>query len=360
MRILIEAVLSAAISISGLCGAEPYLIPASLPRPLDTDSAAVSDTADECPGVPDSPDACDAALSDALRDITAPAAAARENRLGQADGTAANTDVTAGQSVAANESGAANESSAANESGADKASDDAANPYGDSADCGDADGGTDGTADVAADGTAHASTDVYGRYSRAEYLGYTDDSPIYVYDHSTGCTITTTLGEYVEGVCRAEMPRYFETEALRAQAIAARSYAVYKLIQGPPDAEHGRACVCNEPAHCCAYRSAEGEYTDEATEAAADTRNIIVTYDGMSICAAWHARSAGHTRSAVDVWGGNAPYLVSVPTEEDSAACLGHGVGMSQYGALAMAERGLTAEEILMHYYTGCELSLLG
>ena len=51
---------------------------------------------------------------------------------------------------------------------------------------------------------------------------------------------------------------------------------------------------------------------------------------------------------------------LSVPTEEDSAACLGHGVGMSQYGALAMAQRGLTAEDILMHYYTGCELSRLG
>lgn len=86
-------------------------------------------------------------------------------------------------------------------------------------------------------------------------------------------------------------------------------------------------------AHCCAYRSAEGAYTDEATAAASETRNTAVTYDGMSICAAWHARSVGYTRSAVDVWGGNAPYLVSVPTEEDSAACLGHGVGMSQYGA---------------------------
>ena len=351
MRILIEAVLSAAISISGLCGVEPYLIPASLPRPLDTNSAAVSDTADECPGVPDSPDACDAALSDALRDITA---AARENKLGQADGTAANTGSAAEKPAAANASDADKTEAGASgqmnltdatdaKNAANEASDDSAELY-----------------SGAEDGAARASTDSYGRYSRAEYLGYTDDSPIYVYDHSTGCTITTTLGEYVEGVCRAEMPRYFETEALRAQAIAARSYAVYKLMQGPPDAEHGRACVCNEPAHCCAYRSAEGEYTDEATEAAADTRNIIVTYDGMSICAAWHARSAGHTRSAVDVWGGNAPYLVSVPTEEDSAACLGHGVGMSQYGALAMSERGLTAEEILMHYYTGCELSLLG
>ena len=77
----------------------------------------------------------------------------------------------------------------------------------------------------------------------------------------------------------------------------------------------------------------------------------------MSICAAWHARSAGHTRSAVDVWGGNAPYLVSVPTEEDSAACLGHGVGMSQYGAKVMAEDGDDYRAILAHYYTGCELT---
>ena len=221
----------------------------------------------------------------------------------------------------------------------------------------DAFSGSSDTAAADASG-GYVTTDEYAEDT--VYFGYTDDSVIYVYDHTTGSTITTTLGEYVEGVCRAEMPRYFDIEALRAQAIAARSYAVYKLMQEPPDAEHGRACVCNEPAHCCAYRSAEGAYTDEATAAASETRNTAVTYDGMSICAAWHARSVGYTRSAVDVWGGNAPYLVSVPTEEDSAACLGHGVGMSQYGALAMAQRGLTAEDILMHYYTGCELSRLG
>ena len=338
MKILIEAVLSAALSISCLCGAEPYIMTSTVPQPLERDTSTLSEHGESQALAPSSPEQYDAALSDALRDITAVAAEARENSLGHADAvdsspSDADTEIC---SVPENITTAA----------------------------------ADPEAFVGSDDTAAADTngeyDTSGEYEPNDgyaadtvYFGYTDDSVIYVYDHTTGCTITTTLGEYVEGVCRAEMPRYFDTEALRAQAIAARSYAVYKLMQGPPDAEHGRACVCNEPSHCCAYRSAEGEYTDEATAAAADTRNITVTYGGMSICAAWHARSVGYTRSAVDVWGGNAPYLVSVPTEEDSAACLGHGVGMSQYGALAMAQRGLTAEEILMHYYTGCELSRL-
>lgn len=333
MKILIEAVLSAALSISCLCGAEPYIMTSTVPQPLERYTSALSEHGESQALAPSAPEQYDAALSDALHDITAVAAETRENSLGHAD------------AVDSSPSDADTEISSVPESISAAATDpDAFSGSSDTA-AADASGGYDTTDEYAED---------------TVYFGYTDDSVIYVYDHTTGSTITTTLGEYVEGVCRAEMPRYFDIEALRAQAIAARSYAVYKLMQGPPDAEHGRACVCNEPAHCCAYRSAEGAYTDEATAAASETRNTAVTYDGMSICAAWHARSVGYTRSAVDVWGGNAPYLVSVPTEEDSAACLGHGVGMSQYGALAMAQRGLTAEDILMHYYTGCELSRLG
>ena len=304
----------------------------TVPQPLERYTSALSEHGESQALAPSAPEQYDAALSDALRDITAVAAETRENSLGHAD------------AVDSSPSDADTEISSVPESISAAATDPDA---------------FSGSSDTAADASGgYDTTDEYAEDT--VYFGYTDDSVIYVYDHTTGSTITTTLGEYVGGVCRAEMPRYFDIEALRAQAIAARSYAVYKLMQGPPDAEHGRACVCNEPAHCCAYRSAEGAYTDEATAAASETRNTAVTYDGMSICAAWHARSVGYTRSAVDVWGGNAPYLVSVPTEEDSAACLGHGVGMSQYGALAMAQRGLTAEDILMHYYTGCELSRLG
>ena len=47
------------------------------------------------------------------------------------------------------------------------------------------------------------------------------------------------------------------------------------------------------------------------------------------------------------------------PREEDAGTCLGHGVGMGQYGALSMAERGICARDILLHYYTDCRLSLL-
>lgn len=329
MKILIEAVLSAALSLSCLCGAELYLTPTALPRPLPSQSSGgIPEVCEEISTLPNVPQSCDAALDEALRKI-----ASTGNRQASCEPSEQTSSVRQEDST--------DSTGAPSHDRADTAPD-AEKTYTE----------TDANA---SDDTSSADTDVYP----AVCLGYTDDSVIYVYDHSTGCTISTTLGEYAEGVCRAEMPGYFDTEALRAQAIAARTYAVYKLMQGPPDSEHGRACVCNEPAHCCAYRSAEGLYTDVATQAVADTRNIIVTSEGMSICAAWHSRSVGRTRSAAEVWGGYAPYLSSVPTEEDAATCLGHGVGMSQYGALSMAERGICARDILLHYYTDCRLSLL-
>lgn len=186
--------------------------------------------------------------------------------------------------------------------------------------------------------------------------GITDSSVISVYDHGTKSYMRMTLREYTIGVTAAEMPVNFGTEALRAQAIAARTYAIYKLSRGSSCEEHPNAAVCNAPAHCCAY---SGTAPEEVYAAVDDTANTVVAYDGKCICAAWHSSSDGYTRAAENVWGGRVAYLCSVPTGESRGA-YGHGVGMSQYGAADMAEKGAAACDILTHYYTGGILMRIG
>lgn len=256
------------------------------------------------------------------------------------------------------------------------------------------------------------------------------------------------LGTYLAGVVRAEMPAAFEMEALKAQAVAARTYTLYKLQSG---GNHGEtADVCTDHACCQAYLNAEAARANWGDRAAAyeakvesavrETDGEAILYGGVPILAVFHSSSAGRTRAAGEVWVNDLPYLrpvdspepgdripnyysrVEFPSEElkakllaafpeadlsgsmedwlkdpaaDSAgnvgtvsvggvaakgtqvraalglrsACFtweaqeggmaffvtgyGHGVGLSQYGASAMAAAGADYREILTHYYTG-------
>lgn len=256
------------------------------------------------------------------------------------------------------------------------------------------------------------------------------------------------LGEYLVGVVRAEMPASFQPEALKAQAVAARTYTLYKLRTG---GNHGdTADICTDSTCCQAYlaegqaRTNWGEDADvnekKVEAAVAETDGQVILYGGMPILAVFHSSSAGLTRAAGEVWLNDLPYLQAVPSPEPSdaipnyysrveftaeefrqrilaafpeaelsggveswlgdaavdsagsvatlsvggvkvkgsglrsalglrSACFtweaqdgklvffvtgyGHGVGMSQYGANAMAEQGADYREILTHYYTG-------
>lgn len=261
------------------------------------------------------------------------------------------------------------------------------------------------------------------------------------------------LETYVAGVTAAEMPASFPEEALKAQAIAARTFAQSRRICGGDDV-HPDADVCDDYTHCAAYldleTQAEEQWGSEAEEwkqkieeAVRQTSGQIVTYGGEPITAVFHAACGSETESAADVWGADVPYLVSVDSTGDDACpdytssvtfgaeefrqimlrkyedinltgmpetwftdftrtdagnvlrCTvggvhakgttlrsllglrstnftvsttetsitfettgyGHAVGMSQYGAKAMAEQGSTCNEILTHYYTGTEIS---
>ncbi len=255
------------------------------------------------------------------------------------------------------------------------------------------------------------------------------------------------VNEYIWGVTAAEMPASFEPEALKAQAVAARTYALRRAAV--PNTNHPDADVCGDHTCCQAYISPEqaaanwGDnaeaYTAKITRAVADTGLEVIRYQGALIDAVFHSSSAGSTQDAVAVWGGSVPYLVSVKSPEGEevpnfhsevslsaeefrstllaahaganlgddpqwwfgevqrtaggsvsqiniggvllgggevrslfglrsanftveakgdqivfrAAGYGHGVGMSQYGANAMAKQGKGYQDILSWYYTG-------
>lgn len=199
--------------------------------------------------------------------------------------------------------------------------------------------------------------------------GINDYSTVSVYIHGSEQTVQMSLHDYVTGVVASEMPIYFDSEAIRAQAIAARTYAIYKIISNQDSNEHPGIYLCDATSHCCAYTSKSSSYDKwgesgssiiQTSEAAVyDTENKVITYDGSCICAVWHSSSVNQTKNAKDVWGSPVAYLCSVPTFEKDRSASGHGVGMSQYGANDMASQGFCAEEILQHYYTGCLISLL-
>ena len=98
------------------------------------------------------------------------------------------------------------------------------------------------------------------------------------------------LETYVEGVVAAEIAASFPVEAIRAQAVAARTYAVYKLGRGRP-AAHPEADLCDDYRHCAAYRdaaaaAAAGGDLSRVRQAVQDTAGQILTYEGAPIAGA--------------------------------------------------------------------------
>ena len=144
------------------------------------------------------------------------------------------------------------------------------------------------------------------------------------------------LEEYLKGVVAAEMPAEFEAEALMAQAIAARTYAYGRMLKiyTPKDDKHSGADICTDSLHCQAWMSKAdamkkwsiffaGRYWKKIENAVAETKGIIITYNGVVINPVYHSNSGGMTENAEEVWGGKeVPYLRSVQSggEEDSPA----------------------------------------
>lgn len=272
---------------------------------------------------------------------------------------------------------------------------------------------------------------------------YDEEKTIYVLEN--GVPVEMTLHDYLTGVLLGEMPASFSAEALKAQAVAARTFTLHILQAGKHD-----GAIC-ESAACCqayvapeSYLAANGEMgspvLEEMSQAVRATDGLVLEYGGTLIDAVFFSCSGGRTEAAIEVWGGDVPYLQAVdsPGEEDAVpfsdektisreefcavlsgldpACdfsaepwigtitytqgggvdemelggvffdgtalrsvfslrstlftvevgesevvfhtrgFGHRVGMSQYGADAMARNGSTFEDILAYYYQGTEL----
>lgn len=257
-----------------------------------------------------------------------------------------------------------------------------------------------------------------------------------------GTVTKMLLEEYILGVVLREMPTDFHPEALKAQAVVARTYTVRRMEKS---GRHSSAQVCADSSCCQGFRSAD-EYLNAGgtkerlavVEAAVnDTAGQILIYGGKPIDATYFSCSGGATEDAVAVWGSDVPYLRSTesPGEEEakhytdtvqfsvseimqklgiklsshrdfrigtitytagggvdtvqicdkkirgttvrkklglkstafviSAAGstvtvttkgFGHRVGMSQYGANAMAQKGSGYLQILQHYYQGVQM----
>ena len=256
-----------------------------------------------------------------------------------------------------------------------------------------------------------------------------------------GVEMKIDLEEYVLGVVLSEMPASFQLEALKAQAVAARTYALLICSDG---SKHAGA-ICNRHSCCQGYMTREDylqlgwseRYIERVRGAVDATAGQVLTFEGELIRSPYFSCSGGATEAAITVWGRDYPYLQSVesPGEEETvyythskvytfdqfqetlgvslsgtpaswfgeityttgggiqtmviggveyrgttlrsllalrstvfqvvvtenAICFetkgyGHRVGMSQYGAEAMAKEGSAYTQILSHYYVGTSL----
>lgn len=141
-----------------------------------------------------------------------------------------------------------------------------------------------------------------------------------------GQVVEMTMFDYLRGVISAEMPITFEHEALKAQAVAARTYTLYKKLVSP-STNHPEANVCGDYTCCKAYISDDalrekwgGDYDSNIAiiiSAISETDGQTLTYDNQPILAAFHSSSSGNTEASADIWG-DVPYLQSVKTFEDA------------------------------------------
>ncbi len=138
---------------------------------------------------------------------------------------------------------------------------------------------------------------------------------------SNGQTINMSLDEYLIGVVAAEMPASFNIEALKAQAVVARTYTL-KLIEQKrelTDTVSTQVYKSNEELKNT-WQSSYNKYYSKVRSAVMDTKDLCIKYNGKLIDAVYHASSNGYTQDAKMVWNNDIPYLKSVPSPWDTTS----------------------------------------
>ncbi len=162
-------------------------------------------------------------------------------------------------------------------------------------------------------------------------IEYKANETIRIKFSKTGEIVAMDMNDYLRGVVPSEMSPSYEIEALKAQALVARTYT-YKKISGGGEGQG--ADMCDNFAHCQAFYTKEKlfeiwsrkgydektifEFWDKVNEAIVSTQNEIITYNGECIKAFFHASSPQKTEDISQIWGGETlPYLKSVENIED-------------------------------------------
>ena len=161
------------------------------------------------------------------------------------------------------------------------------------------------------------------------------------------------IDEYLYGVVSAEMPVNFELEALKAQAVAARTYTVYQISNNK--GKHGDADMCDDYTCCQAWISKDDRMKkwnetqrennwNKIVKAVNSTAGQIMTYKGEVINAFFHSNSGGKTEIASNVWSGGKdfPYLQSVETSGED--------GYTQYNSEVIISKNDLLEKIKKEY----------
>ena len=156
---------------------------------------------------------------------------------------------------------------------------------------------------------------------------------------------------YLQGVVPSEMPPSWEHDAHKAQAIAARSYAIANLGKR---AKHGYDL--KDTPEDQAYGGATSE-TPQTNDAVIETTGLVLVHDGKIIPAYYSASAGGHTKDASQVWTKDLAFIKAVPSFDDGIKKNGHGVGMSQYGANNLAKKGYNAYQILKYFYANTKFA---
>lgn len=153
-----------------------------------------------------------------------------------------------------------------------------------------------------------------------------------ILDESSGKIFSVSSKDFIRGALAAEMPPTFHPEALKAQAVAAHTYAlcVQALQQDSPDPSLKGADLSADPQNWKSYttekifRQRYGNMADAywkaITDAADQVSDYIMVYENHPIVAAYHSMNTGMTEDAANVWTGNAPYLTPVESRGDALA----------------------------------------
>lgn len=150
-----------------------------------------------------------------------------------------------------------------------------------------------------------------------------------VYLSKTDKVETLALEDYVVGVVAAEMPASFDLEALKAQAVAARTFIVRRLADGDKSGVPGNAADVTDTVNHQAYIAKDQlenhfkgktEQLAKVKRAVEETRNTIMTYNGKPITASFFSTGNGYTENSEDYWNQSIPYLRSVASPWDKQA----------------------------------------